>query len=103
MVGGREIALRSATLRVTSTAPPTERGDLLVWQTYWVNGRFMSSDTVAKAQIALSKLMGHGDDSAVVIFYTRAEPPGADALKSFVQAQLAAIEAQLLAARSGAR
>ena len=103
MVGGREIALRRATLRVTSSAPPTERGDLLVWQTYWVNGRFTSSDTVAKAQIALSKLMGHGDDSAVVIFYARAEPSGADALQSFVQAQLAAIEAQLLAARSDAR
>jgi len=95
MVGDREIALRSATLRVTSTAPPTERGDLLVWQTYWVNGRFTSSDTVAKAQLAVGKLMGHGDDSAVVIFYTRAEPSGADALQSFVETNIAAVETRL--------
>ena len=63
-----------------------------------MNGRFTSSDTVAKAQIALGKLMGHGDDSAVVIFYTRAEPSGADALKSFVETNIAAVETRLRAA-----
>lgn len=44
-------------------------GRLVVWQWYWVNGHWTSSDFVAKAYTALSRLAGRGDDSAVVILY----------------------------------
>jgi exosortase A len=61
------IAVRSAELRSVDSKR------LLVWQWYWINGHLTASDFKAKAYTALSRLMGQGDDSAVIIVYALKE------------------------------
>src|SRR5439155_26308564 len=53
---------------------------LEAYRLYWVNGTMTSSDYVAKALIAWSKLRGRGDDSALVVAYTlrQAEDRGSE-------------------------
>lgn len=97
-VGGRALTLRAAVLHSRST----ERGDLLVWRVYWVNGKFTSSDLVARAQIALGKLTGRGDDAAVVVLYTAAGD-GEKTLEAFTGTNLGVIEALLQSARGAQR
>ncbi len=96
-MSGRPLTLRVTTLR--SRTPG--RGDLLVWRTYWVNGRFTSSDLVARIETLLGKLMGRGDDAAVIVAYTPAAD-GEATLQGFTAANLAAIETLLNKTR-GAR
>ncbi|OIR07125.1 transmembrane exosortase EpsH [mine drainage metagenome] len=43
---------------------------LLVWRWYWVGGRFTASDGWAKGYTAFSRMLGRGDDAAVVILFT---------------------------------
>lgn len=49
---------------------------LKVWRWYWINGKLTANDVEAKLHTALSRLLGHGDDSAVVILYTPLEQTG---------------------------
>lgn len=49
---------------------------LEVWQWYWVDGHWTSSDILAKVYTAMSRLLGRGDDSAVVVLYTLRNPQG---------------------------
>lgn len=60
------LKVRTAQLRASSASV-----GLVVWQWYWVNGRWTSSDVLAKAYTALSQLTGKGDDSAVIIVLRR--------------------------------
>lgn len=60
----QSITVRTAELR---SADSTR---LVVWQWYWVNGHLTASDYIAKAYIAWSRLLGYGDDSAVIFLYT---------------------------------
>ncbi|MEF8702081.1 MAG: exosortase A [Candidatus Accumulibacter sp. UW26] len=88
---GQSIDTRTAVLR--------GRGEtrLLVWQWYWVNGRWTSSDALAKAYTALSRLTGHGDDAAVIMVYARQDQPreAVATLEAFIQAAAPAIESAL--------
>jgi exosortase A len=43
---------------------------LMVRSWYWVNGKFTSSDTIAKALLALAKLSHQPDHSALIVIYT---------------------------------
>lgn len=43
---------------------------LRIWQTYWVDGGYVANDIRAKVKGALSRLLGRGDDSAVVLVFT---------------------------------
>ncbi|HET7032132.1 MAG TPA: exosortase A [Casimicrobiaceae bacterium] len=71
VVDGRPVDARTAILK-------SQTGDVLVaWYWYWIDGRLTSSDSLAKAYTALSKLTGRGDDGAVVIVYARNGQPGA--------------------------
>jgi EpsI family protein len=78
---------------------------LRVWQVYWVDGSYTSSDARARAQLALSRLMGHGDDGASLFFYAPiTESAGgvaaADAVLSrFVSAAWPAVARTLAQAR----
>jgi EpsI family protein len=54
----REVELRHSHLRLDA------------WQWFWIGGRTSTSDFVAKAWLAWSRLMGHGDDSAAVVIYS---------------------------------
>lgn len=95
-LGDKGLALRTAELR--SVDAPR----LIVWRWYWINGRLTRSDHLAKAYTALYKLLGQGDDSAVVVVYAPKDSAGgADALLGrFVSAALPSIEAALQQTRS---
>ena len=95
---GRQMTLGSSSLAVR-TAELRGRNErrLAVWQWYWVAGRWTSSDHLAKAYTALSRLTGRGDDSAVVILYAPMSPAdgGEAALEAFVQVAGSAIMSAL--------
>jgi exosortase A len=79
------VNIREGELRkVFSSASPTDER-LTVWQVYWVNGILTASNVQAKLYGALQRLLGRGDDAAVVILYT-AKGAGAQRLQAFVQA-----------------
>jgi exosortase A len=84
----KTVNIREAELRKlsSSTSPPDER--LMVWQVYWVNGTLTASNVQAKLYGALQRLLGRGDDSAVVILYTAKGKgdEGSQRLQAFVQA-----------------
>ena len=90
--------VRSAELRRLAGA-----GDerLLVRYWYWIGGRLVTSDREAKLLTAWSRLTGAGDDSAVVMLYTRKEaPPGGEqALDAFAAGAGGAIEQALRRAK----
>ena len=76
--GVKEISFDGQPVRVrTAELRGLESSRLLVWQWYWINGRWTSSDAIAKAYTALSRLTGQGDDSAVVILFAQQDRPGA--------------------------
>ena len=87
--GVKEISFNGQPVRIR-TAELRGRGAsrLLVWQWYWINGRWTSNEAIAKAYTALSRLTGQGDDSAVVILFAQQDGSGeADAtLASFAAA-----------------
>jgi exosortase A len=91
--GGRAEAYRA------EIAGPGSR--LEAYRLYWINGTVTSSDYVAKALTAWSKLRGHGDDSALIVVYTpAAQSKGlSEALRDFVAAMSPSIERSLEAAR----
>lgn len=94
---GGTVPVRQAELRA-SLVGSAGAVRLLAWQVYWVNGRLVASDALAKVHGALSRLLGHGDDSAVVVVYTPIADTGAraqDTLAAFVQANGQAIVASL--------
>lgn len=62
-VGRQRIGVRTAEMR-------SGHERLVAAKWYWVGGRITSSDYVAKAYLALAKLAGHGDDSALIAIYT---------------------------------
>lgn len=102
-LGEGSTTVRTARLRgpARTTAGTPQR--LLVWQLYWVNGRLVASDSRAKIEGAVSRLLGRGDDGAVLLFYApyvEGEVDVAEAtLEAFVQAQLGPLQALLSATR----
>ncbi|MBI5720156.1 MAG: exosortase A [Burkholderiales bacterium] len=95
--GAAAVELRATQLRAPADprANPTQR--LLVWRVYRVAGRFVAGDAQAMLWLALQRLSGHGDDSAVLMFYTRLseEGQGAERLQRFVAQHLNDIAASL--------
>ena len=101
VAGDRSVVVKTARLRQPVSVADTST--LVVWQIYWVNGRFEASDARAKAWGAWQRLTGHGDDGAVIVVYAQEGQRGdADALlEGFLRNHLAAIEAQLRKTRDG--
>ena len=89
--------LNTAELRGSGSADAVAQHRLVVWHLYWVNGTWTNSDMLAKAYGALYRLMGRGDDGAVLTFYTEKSVAenGQAALASFVRQNLPLIETQL--------
>ncbi|TDP74608.1 exosortase A [Roseateles toxinivorans] len=96
-VDGSRLNLGAAELRGSAVADAATPRRLLVWHLYWVNGRLTRSDHEAKAFGALYRLLGRGDDGALLVFYVEKDAAaGAQAaLESFVRENLSLIEAQL--------
>jgi exosortase A len=101
-LGDRSIVARTASVRRRYVAS-FDAATLAVRQIYWVNGTFVAGDAQAKALAAWHRLLGRGDDGAVVIVYTLEQKPGdADALlDAFMRDHLGAIDVQLRKTRDG--
>lgn len=65
----RSAQLRPLPLQATEASP-----GLLVWHVYWINGVLTTNDYLAKVYSAVFRLMGRGDESALVLIYA---PQGA--------------------------
>lgn len=78
---------------------------LRAWRTYWVNGRPFISDWQAKLYGAWMRLLGQGDDAAVVIVYCDRSAAGVDdqVLRAFVDAHWRALDTGLRGVREAGR
>jgi len=95
VVANERIPLIEARLRGRSA-------QLLVWRWYWVDGQYVVNPYWAKLLQAKSKLLGQGDDGAVVIVYTEVDAnreAAAGQLQDFVNSTLPAITQSLSHAR----
>jgi exosortase A len=93
-VNGRQIPAIEAQLRGSS--------QLLVWRWYQVDGQITASAHLAKLLQAKSRLLGRGDDGAVIIVYTEADQnpqAAAERLQNFVSAMLPGINRSVNHAR----
>jgi EpsI family protein len=108
-----QIGAASDTVRWSDTPVTVSRFELAgpntfldVFRLYWINGHVTSSDYVAKALMAWSKITGQGDDSALIVIYA-AEPGrgkgASDTLQKFVAANSPSIEQTLATAQRGQR
>ena len=95
--GTSTIDLRTAELHRRDELGVGGESSVTAWQVYWVGGRFTSSDAVAKARVAVDRLLGRGDDSAELIVYVGGASPEAaqQALQAFVQDNFGVLDAQL--------
>jgi len=107
--GARALSLPSGDFKVQvadvqatlgSTGAAGQR--LRAWQVYWVGGRFIAGDSRARLQLALDRLLGRGDDGAVVVFHTDgSDSQRADTrLDSFTSTAVPSLAAQLDATRA---
>ncbi len=77
---------------------------LELWGWYWINGRVVSNDYLAKALLALDRLTGRTDDSAVVVVTVparTAEASGLAAAETFVRDFAQAIDTLLIRTEAG--
>lgn len=75
---------KSVRVRVTELRNRSGEERLLAWRWYWIHGHVTASDYWAKAYVAYYRLLGRGDDGAVVVVYTRMPGlEGAESLASF--------------------
>lgn len=93
--GAQSALVRTAQLQARPLATPGPAAGLLVWQVYWVNGQLTASDYQAKALIALNRLLGRGDASAVIVLHTPQGPHADAVLHAFWSGNYAAINAWL--------
>lgn len=101
----KRVAAGSRSLAVGNTAVSARTAELAnadgmrlaVWQWYWINGHLTTSDHLAKALQAFSRLLGRGDDSAVVVLYAPTDAPGGGdlALEAFAKSSVDRIETML--------
>lgn len=100
-LGSRPLVVRAAELRASRGLDAAQARRLRVWQVYWVGGSFTASDAWAKLRIAFGRLLGRGDDGAVVLLFTEFDGSGAaDAtLATFARAYLDTLASTLAAVR----
>lgn len=90
-VGGRVLAVRESTLAGSG-------GRMLVWNWYWVDGRYTANDYLGKAlQVKQKLLTGADDGAAVMVFSPFDEQPelARTAMRAFLAANLARVDAVL--------
>ncbi len=74
-----------------------------VWYFYWTDGRFTDNDYLVKIYTGLSKLLGRGDDAAVIVLHVLREPSvdSEKTLNIFLRDNYSQINELLHAARTG--
>jgi len=75
--GWRTAELRGQALNQVSGGG-SQAPRLRVWQVYWINGRLFTSDWQAKLYGAWQRLLGQGDDAAVILVYADKTAAGPD-------------------------
>jgi exosortase A len=98
----RVLVLGSQAIPAIETNLRGPSGRMLAWRWYWVDGQYVANPYWAKLLQAKSRLLGHGDDGAVVIvymLYDDRQPSAEPALQEFVGAMLPAITKSLENAR----
>ena len=95
------VVARSYELAGNSAANHGTPKRLKAWQWYWISGHLTASDVLAKVYSTLARLVGEGDDSAVVILYADEDQPGGaeEAMRQFVADAGKAIESSLVDAK----
>ena len=102
-LAGTPVPVRTLELRSNGVSDPKQGGRLIVWQIYWINGTLTTSDYLAKAYSALYRLIGRGDDSAVIVVYTvKDDANQAEVrLESFLSTNYSSINEVLSKTRAG--
>ena len=100
-VAGQPIPMRTGEIFSARTLHATGRQRLDVRQVYWVGGHFTANDHWAAALAIYGRLMGQGDDAAVITFYTQGEEAAITGprLDEFASAHLTTLGATLERAR----
>lgn len=78
--GAVRFPVKTTELRDTTVGGQLTDARLLVWQVYWINGMLTKNDHLAKIYSVLQRLLGHKDDSAVIILYTEKKNDGKSVL-----------------------
>jgi len=92
------VLIEGQPVRVKVTELRNRSGEerLLAWRWYWIHGHVTASDYWAKAYVAFYRLLGRGDDGAVVVIYARMPgPKGAESLHSFVAEAIPSVHSAL--------
>ena len=99
-LGGKQVQMRSAELRRLGAAAAAAPEQLRALQVYWINGTLTSNDYVAKIYSGLYQLLGKGDESAVIVFFTASDRSDAAQrrLAEFIKVNYGEIDAALRAA-----
>jgi exosortase A len=95
-VAGRSLALRETRLQGAA-------GPIMVWHWNWVDNRMTANDYLGKLWQAQAKLLFHADDGAAVMVsapYGEQPEEARKAMRAFLDANLAPIEAALAVTRS---
>lgn len=92
-------AFQTATVSRGSVLGFTDTERMRVWQLYWIGGRWTHSDAEAKLWQIWDRLLGRGDEGAVVLLITPLADESDAVLDDFAKTNLAAIHAALVATR----
>ena len=98
----RSEQLAGATFGLRETRLQGRFGKMLVWHWNWIDNRFTANDYVGKLRQAQAKLMFRGDDGAAVMVsapYEENPETARTAMRAFMNANLASVEAALAAAK----
>ena len=89
-VGPQRIEVRTARILANDHMAAASRAQLMVWRSYWVDGRFVAGDAAAKLAGAWARLRGRGNEGAILVLYTDNESAAAAnaTLEAFVRANL---------------
>jgi len=96
-VGARALAVRETTMSNGFSR-------LLVWHWYWIDGETTANDYLGKVMQIRQKLLHASDDGAAVMLYAPYDEdrePARAAMRGFLAADLAAVEARLAANARG--
>ncbi|MEP7283600.1 MAG: exosortase A [Rubrivivax sp.] len=97
------IAVNAELLRASTRLDAANTERLRVWQWYWIDGEWEASDVRAKLRQATQRVLGRGDDGAVLIVATPMDERADERLSAFVAPRLARWRESLESARSGGR
>ena len=92
-------ALQTSTVSRGSVVGLTDTERMQVWQLYWTGGRWTHTDAETKLWQIWDRLLGRGDEGAVVLLITPLADESDAVLSGFATTNLAAIDAALVAAR----